>query len=201
MQSDFYTFLNRFASFTEAELAEINKCFHPLKLKKGKPFLRQGQHCRHVVFIVKGVLRIFYMKEGKPVTRYLGMEPSFITSLSSFISQTPAHENIEAIEDSELLLISYEDMLRLCKVQHAWETLYRKVLEHMFMCVEDRIREFITLTAEERYATILRDRPRLIQRVPQKYIASYIGVAPQSLSRLQKSIYDHDKLTNVNNLM
>ena len=86
-------------------------------------------------------------------------------------------------------------------MQHAWETLYRKVLEHMFMCVEDRIREFITLTAEERYATILRDRPRLIQRVPQKYIASYIGVAPQSLSRLQKSIYDHDKLTNVNNLM
>ena len=195
MNAVFQTFISQFTSFTPGELDRIGACFHDLHLAKDKHLVREGQYCRHLAFIVKGLLRVYYRDKGKVVTRYLGVEPSFITSLSSFIGQVPANESIEALEDSHLFIISYEDMQRLCKECHAWETLYRKVLEFMFMCTEERIREFITRTAEQRYQVLCEERPGLIQRVPQKYIASYIGVAPQSLSRLQKLGYERMKST------
>lgn len=199
MNPVFKNFLQQFTSFTPGELDRIDSCFRDLYIAKDKHLVREGQYCRHLAFIVKGLLRVYYWDRGKVVTRYLGMEPSFITSLSSFISQVPANENIEALEDSHLLILSYEDMQELCKEYHAWETLYRKVLEFMFMCTEERIRGFITKTAEQRYQVLCDERPSLIQRVPQKYIASYIGVAPQSLSRLQKTAYEKMKLANVSN--
>lgn len=179
---------------TEEEVAAISPCFRPKTLKKGQFFMREGEHSDRIAFIKKGVLRIFYSHHGQEVTRYLGMEPSFITSLSSFITQTPAAESIQALENSQLLVIDYADMQRLCQKYHRWETVYRKVIEYMFMCTENRIREFITQTAEERYGALLRERPGLVGRVPQKYIASYLGIAPQSLSRLQKVAYERKKL-------
>jgi CRP-like cAMP-binding protein len=92
------------------ETAAIGSLFHPLLLKKGQYLVRQGEPSNRIAFIKKGVLRIYYRHEGEEVTRYLGMEPSFITSLSSFISRTPCPESIQALEDCQLLVISYGDM-------------------------------------------------------------------------------------------
>lgn len=186
-------FIERMVRLTQEEMAAVSPCFHPVTLRKGRFLVRKGEKSDRIAFIKEGVLRIFYSHNGEEVTRYLGMELSFITSLSSFISQTPAPESIQALEDSELLLISHQDMQRLCLKYHRWETLYRKVIEYMFLCTENRIREFISRTAEERYAALLLERPGLVGRVPQKYIASYIGIAPQSLSRLQKLAYRKDQ--------
>jgi len=192
-------YLQQFEAFTPAQLQIIEACFKPRTYKKGSLMLRAGQPATQLAFIQKGVMRIYYYHEGRQYTRYLGAEPSFITSLTHFISQTPSQEYIEALENTEVLLISHENMLQLCRQIHAWETLYRKVIEHMFVCVENRIREFITLKAEQRYEVILAQLPWLFQRVPQKYIASYIGIKPQSLSRLMRKAVQSQKLTNVNN--
>ena len=200
MHSELLSFAQQWVTFSPSEAREIACCFQPTVLKKGRFFVRKGEVCQQVAFIVKGVMRIFYRQKNGETTRYLGSEHSFITSLGSFVSGSACPENIEALEDCELLVIQRHDLRRLCQQIHAFETLYSKVLEYMFMCTEKRIADFITQTAEERYLTLLDQRPGLVQRVPQKYIASYIGITPQSLSRLQKTAYARAKLPFVNNL-
>lgn len=200
MHPDFLSFTQQWVTFSPSEVCEIARCFQPMILRKGRFFVRKGEACQQAAFIVKGVMRIFYRHKNSETTRYLGSESSFITSLGSFVSGSACQENIEALEDCELLVIQRHDMRRLCQQIHAFETLYSRVVEYMFMCTEKRIMDFITQTAEERYFTLLEQRSGLVQRVPQKYIASYIGITPQSLSRLQKTAYEREKLPFVNNL-
>lgn len=163
--------------------------FKPLTLKKEEYFLAVGKKCNHVAFIQSGMLRVFYPTDkGEETTCYFALPGEFITSFASFNSQIPSTENIEAIMPTELLVISKPDLEMLYRTLPATQEFGRKAAENLTIIMEKRIALFLNNSAHERYQYLLDNNPVLIQTVPLQYLASYLGISPQHLSRLRKNI-------------
>jgi CRP-like cAMP-binding protein len=142
-----------------------------------------------VYFIEKGLLRTYYLQDGKEVNTYFACNGQFITSYSSFISQTPSIEYLETIEKSIVHSISFTTMTELYKIASKFEKLGRILAEKNYLCVIDRTRKMQVMTAKQKYLDFIHSYDkRIVQRVPQHQIASYLGIAPESLSRVRKLI-------------
>ena len=162
--------------------------FKPISLKKDDYFLELGKRCNHVAFIKSGILRIFYPNDkGEEITCYFSLPNEFVTSFSSFSNQSPSIENIQAILPSELLIISKQDLDMLYQKIPSTQEFGRKAAENLAMIMEKRMVLFQSHSAEERYQFLLKNSPILIQTVPLQYLASYLGITPQHLSRLRKN--------------
>ena len=157
-------------------------------LKKGEFLTRQGETSRTVSFINKGLVRIFYVADGKEISTGFVPENQYISCYSSFLTQTPSAENIDAIEDSELVNLSFDDIQFLYRQKPVFETFGRKIAEMLFIMVSSQITRQLSLSPEERYQSIVENQPYVIQRVPQYMIASYIGISPEHLSRIRKKM-------------
>ena len=172
-------------SLTDEEWLIVKNCLTPKHVAKRQFLLRDGEVCRHVAFINKGCLRYFYTKENQEVTGYLFFENSFITDYYSFLTQQPAIQNIDTIEDSNLLLLSYGDMQILYERIPAWERFGRMVAESLFICAQQRSASLLFDSAETRYLKLIEERPGVMERVPQYIVASYLGITPETLSRIK----------------
>jgi CRP-like cAMP-binding protein len=151
--------------------------------------IREGKIADCIYFIDKGLLRTYFLQDGKEVNTYFACDGQFITSYSSFISQTPSHEYLETIENSSVYSISFATMTELYKISSKFEKLGRILAEKNYLCVIDRTRKMQTLTAEQKYLDFIDSYDKkIVQRVPQHQIASYLGIAPESLSRVRKHI-------------
>lgn len=162
--------------------------FKSRKVAKGDFICQEGQVCNEVAFIESGLMRSYYNLKGKEVTRFVLMKNNFITALASFISQKPTAENLQAIKDCELFVISYDDIQHLYGEYLKWQELGRLVVEKSHLQLERRVFELISMTAAERYRSIAKDQPDIIDNVPLQYIASIIGVKPETLSRIRKKV-------------
>lgn len=150
----------------------------------------QGKKVDSIYFINKGLLRTYYLLNGKEINTYFACDKQFITSYSGFISQTPSIEYLEAIEDSSVYSISFATLTELYKADAKFEKLGRILAEKNYLCVIDRTRKMQTLTAKQKYLDFIENYDnKIVQRVPQHLIASYIGIAPESLSRIRKQIF------------
>jgi len=138
----------------------------------------------------KGYLRTYFIKGGEEITRDISSVNSFFTALTSFITKKPSFEIISTITNCEVLMISREDLNYLYSKYNNWQMIGRRVVEEMFVRSQKRIYSFLTKSAEERYLKLMRDKPDLLQNVPLQYIASYLGITSQSLSRLRRKIVD-----------
>jgi len=171
------------------EVFDLGKVyFKPRSVAKGEFICNAGEVCKEVAFIESGLMRSFYNLKGKEVTRFVLMKNNFITALSSFISQKPSSENLQAIKDTELYVISYDDIQRLYSEYPKWQELGRLVIEKSHLQLERRVFELISMTASDRYRSIAKDQPGIIDNVPLQYIASIIGVKPETLSRIRKKV-------------
>jgi CRP-like cAMP-binding protein len=179
------TVIRHFVPLTPAEEDLIADLFVAEELPKGGFFLRQGEVSRKVAFIVEGVFHNFRNRDGQEHTFYFGREQEFIGDYSSFLPAQPAVHAIQALEPARLLSISYDNLQRLYREVRAGERFGRLVAEMLFVDVLGQLTSFYEETPEERYARFVRTYPDLQQRVPQYYIASYVGVKPQSLSRIR----------------
>jgi CRP-like cAMP-binding protein len=179
------TVIHYFVPLTPAEEDLIAHLFVAEELPKGGFFLRQGEVSRKVAFIVEGVFHNFRNRDGQEHTFYFGREQEFIGDYSSFLPAKPAVHAIQALEPARLLSISYDNLQRLYREVHAGERFGRLVAEMLFVDVLGQLTSFYEETPEERYARFVRTYPDLQRRVPQYYIASYVGVKPQSLSRIR----------------
>jgi CRP-like cAMP-binding protein len=179
------TVIRHFVPLTPAEENLIAHLFVAEELPKGGFFLRQGEVSRKVAFIVEGVFHNFRNRDGQEHTFYFGREREFIGDYSSFLPVKPAVHAIQALEPARLLSISYDNLQRLYREVGAGERFGRLVAEMLFVDVLGQLTSFYEETPEERYARFVRTYPDLQQRVPQYYIASYVGVKPQSLSRIR----------------
>lgn len=174
-------------SLAESDLEFMLSLFEPLTLKKGDYFLEVGQRCNLVAFIRTGMLRIHYPNtKGEETTCYFSLPNEFITSFPSFTTQNPSTENIQAILPTELFVISKQNLEQLYQKIPSTQEFGRKAAENLTMIMEKRISLFLNNSAEERYEFLLKDNPILIQTVPLQYLASYLGISPQHLSRLRK---------------
>jgi CRP-like cAMP-binding protein len=180
-------FIANYTPVTASEWNQIEPCLVREQVAKNKLLLAEGAVCRHLYFMQSGLLRFYILKDGTEITKYFTDVPYLFTSQKSFTSQQPAKESIETLEDTVLWRMTYEDAFRLLTVD-AWNTFIRKLIQEVQSFTEEILEAVQTETAENRYRLLLATQPALVQRVPLKHLASYLGIAPQSLSRIRKII-------------
>ncbi|MBB6109587.1 cAMP-binding domain of CRP or a regulatory subunit of cAMP-dependent protein kinases [Mucilaginibacter lappiensis] len=164
----------------------VSSCYKPRLTKRGEILLEKGSVARYLFFVVKGCLRVFLTKEdGSEWTRFLIFEDHFGTAFPSFVQQKPSVAAIQSMEASELFMISRQDSQMLLREIPGWETMIRLGLEQDYIASIERIESLITLDAKERYNILMKTQPGLIQRLPSKIIADYLGISQETLSRLK----------------
>jgi len=182
-------YLNRHLQITDEELAAFCSKFKLKITKRNEILLAAGNICRYVYFVNKGCLRVYLVDEnGRESTRILIPENNFGTAFPSFILQEPSMAFIQSVEPSEVLLLSYEAFKQLPDILPAWEKIYRINLEQAYIASIKRIESLITMGAKERYVLFMENSPGLIQRLPSKIIADYLGISQETLSRLKSKI-------------
>jgi CRP-like cAMP-binding protein len=175
-------------TLSETELDAFASVMEPRRLRKKELLLREGEVCRHVAFIESGCLRYFYNVNGEHHTGQFFFENSWYTDYDSFLTQSPARVGIEALEPCQLWLLSHGALHRLYEEYPVYERFGRLMAEQAFRGARAHSAELLNLTPEERYLRLVAERPKVVQRVPQHLIASYLGVKPESLSRIRKRL-------------
>lgn len=175
------------------ELREAFFNFKPQEYKKGDLFIRENQIAQHIAFIVKGKIRHFYNIDGKEYTRWVSLQNNFVTAFSSFVSQRPSKENLECIEDCELLSMTYSEFYAVKANFPEIQQLWTLSLEREVVGYEDRVFQLITTDSEKRYLDFLEKYPIHAIEIPQKYIASMLGIAPRHLSRVRNKLAKRKK--------
>jgi CRP-like cAMP-binding protein len=154
-------------------------------LAKNELLLSEGRICRHLYFLEKGAIRGFYNLDGKEITHWFGFENDFVTSFHSFITGEPALENIQLMEGSVLWAIPKETLNELLSKHHEVERLVRIAYEKYYIRLEERFVNAQFKTATERYENLLQHSPFILERVPLGFIASYLGISQETLSRIR----------------
>lgn len=180
-------FLENYTPLSDLDWKEISRCFEKRIIKKNEVLLQEGKVCRHLYFIESGLLRYFINKHGNDITKFFTEAPYCFTSQVSFTAAKPATENIQAIEKSIIWQITLQQANDLLELK-SWNTFVRKLIQEVQYYTEEILEEIQTETAENRYRKMIETNPQLLQRVPLKYLASYFGIAPQSLSRIRKKL-------------
>lgn len=179
-------YVSRFITFTEAEWHVHQSMLVRRFLKKGEFILREGEVCNHVTFLNKGFVRVYNIVHGEELTINFGFDGNYVTDYSSFVSRKPSRDFIIAMEDLEILQLSHADMHAAFERYPVWEKFGRLVAEYILIFVAERNRSLLFQTPEERYINLMKERPKVIANVPLKYIASYLGITPEALSRIRK---------------
>ena len=164
----------------------ILSAFEPLEIPKGAFLLKSGKICRQMAFIESGYLRMYDIVDGKEITLWIGSEGKFITSVSSFIFETSNNWNIQAITDCKVYLINRENHIKLSRTETKWLEFDNILLANSFALLEKSMFSQLHTTAKQRYNLLLSEEPHLFKNVPLQYIASMLGITPESLSRLRK---------------
>jgi CRP-like cAMP-binding protein len=158
------------------------------QLKKGAFLTRAGEICRNVSFVNKGLLRMFYLVDGKEVCVGFAQENDYLAQYDSFLTRQPSYGNIDALEDCEVINLSYDSMQKIYHSHPVFERFGRKIAEMLFLLISSQTNRLLTLTPEERYQHLIEHQSYILQRVPQYMIASYIGITPEHLSRIRKKL-------------
>ncbi|WP_205529426.1 Crp/Fnr family transcriptional regulator [Taibaiella koreensis] len=167
----------------EALRDDLRNSFRELRIPKGEFLIREGRICRHLYFLEQGCLRGFYNLDGREVTHWFGFENDFVTSFHSFTTREPAIESIQLLEDCILWEIPKSKLDELLAAHHKAERLLRMAYEKYYIRLEERYVNAQFKTAPELYGRLLERMPHIIERVPLGYIASYLGMSQETLSR------------------
>jgi CRP-like cAMP-binding protein len=188
-------FLKSISSFSDEEINNFMKNGKDIEIKKGEFLISAGQTCKSFSFIHKGTFSFLILNEdGEHVKDFSGSN-KFITSYSSFITQTASQIFIRAEEKATLTQWSFETYQQLLHSSEHWKQFALKIANYLYLRKEKREISLLTETAEQRYLNMLKELPHIIQHVPQYLIASYLGIKPQSLSRIRNQIAHPPKLT------
>lgn len=179
------TCISQHISIDTASLNEITNAFQIRELRKGDYVLKSGTRCTEMAFIASGFLRMYDVAEGKEITLWIGSSGKFITSVSSFVFETENYWNIQALTDCTLYVISRKRHFELCARQSKWLEFDNLLLARSFALLENRMFAHLHTTAKQRFEALLSEEPALFNHVPLHYIASVLGIAPESLSRLR----------------
>lgn len=172
------------------EFSKIADLFTPEKVEKGNLILRTGRYNCGLNFIKTGFFRIYNIdgKSGKEITQWIAGPGSFITDISTLFFSTASRWNIEAISDGELLTISHDDYQKIGNHVENWPQLEKLFMAKCFSTLEDRVYTHLSMTSEERYRFFFNYNPELFNQVPLQYIASMLGMTPETFSRIRKKL-------------
>ncbi|MBX2956037.1 MAG: Crp/Fnr family transcriptional regulator [Cyclobacteriaceae bacterium] len=180
--------LQQVVPITDEQSANFFKYFTLFELKADEYFVRQGQVCNRIGFIESGMIRHYYTNDQEDVTRWMSLDGEFVTALSSFIRSTPCNHYLQAISACKLWVIDGAIWWEQYHQHEILRTFWVKMMEYTVIGFEERVYQQLANDAEQRYLYFMKHFPRFLEKVPQKYIASMIGIKPESLSRLRSKL-------------
>lgn len=174
---------------TEADLEFLFPILKRIEVKKHSFLFKEGEVSRNVYFVIKGFFRMFYVDyDGNEINYRFTDENNFLVDFQSFLTQKPSHFYWQAMQDSELFALSYQDIQNAYAASPAWNIFGRLMAEHVYLQLNERVEMLLFMTPEERYQHLLDTQPKLFVQVSQFHLSSYLGIKPESLSRLRKRI-------------
>jgi len=174
---------------TEDEFTLSTRYFTPKKLKRRQFLFQEGDVCRHFAFVNSGCLREYTIdQKGNEHILQFAVKDWWISDLHSFLSGLPSTHNTDALQDSDVLLLEKTAREALLEAVPKIERFFRLLLEANYIATHKRVNEALSASAEERYLTFIQTYPQLAEQIPQNQIASYLGITPQSLSRIRKEL-------------
>jgi CRP-like cAMP-binding protein len=184
-----FSYINEIWDIPEGDKAVCRLFFKPIQVKKDTILEPAGKIPLYHNFIVSGYMRNFHQDEkGNEVTVDLNNGPRFFTSYFHFMNRSISNENLQCLTDCELLRISRDDVDQSAALGKTQKDYTIKVLQQKIELDKEQIHDMGNLTAEQRYLKLLKNQPNIVRNVPLKYIASYLGIKPESLSRIRKEI-------------
>ncbi len=191
----FKKYILNYSPLTEQEWQDIEQCLVWKVYHKGDILLEAGQVCRKLYFLETGFLRFFIYNKGNDVSKFFTEPPYCFTSQRSFTTNIPTEDTIEVLQDSVIWEMSKTDAFDLLRIFH-WSEFIRKLVQEVQFFTEQILKASQNKTAEERYIHMLEHNDPILLNAPLKNVASYLGIAPQSLSRIRKKYWvDRQKLT------
>ena len=190
MLNSFHAFLQSFGTIGEPEAALLVDSCSVIKFNKGDFFVREGELCSRIGFLVSGIARVYHLANDKEYTSYFNVTPRnrLVSSFESFFTGKPSRESIHFLEDAEIVVIDRASLLQLYSQSSLFQEMGRKMAEFNYILAMERIYSLQHDTAQARYTKLLDIYPDLMNQVPHHYIASYLGVTPESLSRIRKEL-------------
>ena len=165
--------------------SEFANAWRPLAFPKGHTLLREGSVNQSLYFISKGIARLYYYKQDREVTEWLALDGSFFFSIRSFFERSPSLISIQLLEPSELFALDHDDLMRFCDQHHEVEKLFRHMVTRSLLLSQIRMESIQLESAQQRYQSLLARNPDIVQRVPLAYIASFLGITQETLSRVR----------------
>jgi len=178
--------MSSYTTFKPEDFEMMMKRCTPLHLSKNEIWEREGVIGKYMGFVNKGILRQFYLQDGKEFTQLFWAEGEFIGNYVSYISQTPAQTSIQALEDCDLLIMTYEDIQKMYDEIPSLDRFGRLYAEQLIIELHSKTSGLLKDSPEDRYYQLLQEKPDIHARVKQYYIAQYLGIRPESLSRIRK---------------
>lgn len=185
----FKQFLKSIAPISDNEFADTISYFTKQNFKKGDFFVEQNKVCRHTAYIIKGTLRTYYVNNNaEEITSCFCTENNLTTSYKSFILQQPSDLILQAIEDTQLLIIDYDNLQKLYAKSTVWQTIGRAVAEREYIVMEQYASMLNNETTKVKYLRLLKEQPNVLQKASVEDIASYLGITRRTLSRIRQEI-------------
>jgi CRP-like cAMP-binding protein len=180
--------LTGLVDFSDEELFRFMQRLRPRRLKKNEYILVAGETCNAMTIVAEGALRYFAATGTGEQNFWFAFEGDWLGDYGSFLMRTPSEHYMQALEDSEVFCLSYEDMQQLYSMGANYERFGRLIAERLFLAASRSWSSLASLSAEQRYLNLLREDPRIVRRVSQQHIATYLGIQPQSLSRIRSRL-------------
>ncbi len=177
----------RFSTMSHDELAVLESILEPMKFLKGEDILSSGDCSKYIYYVHQGLVRQYYIKNDKEVTNFLGVEGSVAMSIESLFREIPSHETIEALEPCYIYALSKKRLEEVALHNQNIQILYRKILEEALIDTQIQADILRFETAQARYQRFCRHMPKIVLRAPLVYIASYLQMTPETLSRVRSS--------------
>ena len=175
----------RYSTMTHEELDLLESILVPMKFGKNEMVLREGETCNNIYWVVKGLVRQFYYKNGKELTEYMATENSIVMCIESLFLEQPTHLQIKTIEPTVLIAIPKVELEAVAMKSVNIQILYRKILEESLILSQVHADMLRFESAQDRYQKLIKRPPQLVLRAPLVYIASYLQMTPETLSRVR----------------
>ncbi|MDB4173483.1 Crp/Fnr family transcriptional regulator [Bacteroidia bacterium] len=190
--NDFRIYLEKHLSISDADWDIIKRKFKSDNCTKGVVLSPLGKVENKLYFLLSGALRLYYELETKDVTINIGFPMAFMSSYTSYLSRMPSDFILESLTPCTYLCITHHDLLEIYQQTDCGQELGRILTEQLFLYLSHRENAFMLKSPTQRYLDLFEEQPRLIQEIPQKYLASYIGITPQALSRIRAKLVQRD---------
>jgi CRP-like cAMP-binding protein len=178
----------RYSTMTHEELDILEGILVPMKFAKGERILNEGDTCEHIYWIVKGLARQYYFKNDKELTEYMATENTIMMSIESLFKEKPSMQIIQALEPTIIYALPKKDLEAVAMRSVNIQILYRKILEESLIISQQHADMLRFESAQDRYQKLVKNSPQLVLRAPLVYIASYLQMTPETLSRVRTAV-------------